>query len=386
MEKFSRYAGGAESYALALAASLIENGWDVHLYGEAWDGKPEAAVFHKIPVPKYLPAWIKMLLFALKHQKAVKNQGFDVIMGFGNTVYMNVYQSHGGVHWLSTKRKVYSEKSTIKRVIKRLLIILSPKQWMRAWIESAPFRCYPRPRIVAISHMIKSDMESYFTIDGKEIDVVYNGVDISIYNASVRQELRGPLRRKLGIKEDEVVFLFVSYDLKKKGIESLVEAVSRVKERGRHSIRLLVVGGRPYRSLERQIWKHHVGNEILFTGPVSSIAEYYANSDVFVLPTYYDACSLVLIEAMACGLPSITTTANGAAGIIADGENGYIIPHPPHTVDLTQKMWLLMDDERRQLISREALRTGQGFSATKNHQKMISILGEVAALRNGSTG
>jgi UDP-glucose:(heptosyl)LPS alpha-1,3-glucosyltransferase len=381
IEKFSRYAGGAESYAVSLATFLVENGWEVHLFGETWDGEPEEAVFHKITVPKYLSAWLKMVLFALNHKKVVKNQDYDVIMGFGNTVYMNVYQSHGGVHWLSTKRKVYSEKSKIKRVIKRLIIVLSLKQWVRAWIESAPFRLDPRPRIVAISQMIKNDMESFFRVKGTEIDVVYNGVDISRYNRNLRQNLRGPLRRQLGISEDEVVFLFISYDLKKKGIELLVDAASQLKKTGNAKFKVIVVGGLPYRALSRQIRALNIEDKILFTGPVRSTEEYYANSDVFVLPTYYDACSLVVIEAMASGLPSITTTFNGAAGIITDGKDGYIISHPPGSPDLAKKMQLLLDDEKRQQMSREALRTGRSYSEEKNHQKMIEILDEAAALK-----
>jgi UDP-glucose:(heptosyl)LPS alpha-1,3-glucosyltransferase len=381
IEKFSRYAGGAESYAVSLATFLVENGWEVHLFGETWDGEPEAAVFHKITVPKYLPAWLKMILFALSHKKAVKTRDFDVVLGFGNTLYMNVYQSHGGVHWLSTKRKSYSEKSKIKRVIKRSIIVLSLKQWVRAWIESAPFRLDPRPRIVAISQMIKNDMESFFRVKGTEIDVVYNGVDISRYNRNLRQNLRGPLRRQLGISEDEVVFLFISYDLKKKGIELLVDAASQLKKTGNAKFKVMVVGGLPYRALSRQIRALNIEDKILFTGPVRSTEEYYANSDVFVLPTYYDACSLVVIEAMASGLPSITTTSNGAAGIITDGKDGYIISHPPGSPDLAKKMQLLLDDEKRQQMSREALRTGGSCSAKKNHQEMIGILDEAAALK-----
>lgn len=381
MEKFSRYAGGAESYAVSLATSLIENGWEVHLFGETWDGEPEAAVFHKIIIPKYLPAWLKMVLFALNHKRAVKNQDFDVVMGFGNTLYMNVYQSHGGVHWLSTKRKVYSEKSKIKRAIKRLIIILSLKQWIRAWIESAPFRLDPQPKIVAISQMIKKDMESFFRVKGSEIKVIYNGVDTSRYNQNLRHELRGPLRKQRGIKEDDVVFLFISYDLKKKGIEPLVEAASQLKKMGNTDFKVMVIGGLPYRALLKQIKTLNIEDKILFTGPVRSTEEYYANSDVFVLPTYYDACSLVVIEAMACGLPSITTTSNGAAGIITDGKDGYIIPHPPGAHELAKKMQLLLNYEKRREMSREALRTGRSYSAKKNHQEMMRILGEVAALK-----
>jgi len=381
LENFSRYAGGAESYAVSLATFLIKSGWEVHFFGEAWDGEPEAAIFHKITIPKYLPAWLKLVLFALYHKRAVKKQNFDVILGFGNTLYMNVYQSHGGVHWLSTKRRIYSEKSEIKRAIKRLVVLLSLKQWTRAWIESAPFRLYPRPRIVAISQMIKKDMSSFFRVNAAEINVVYNGVDTSRYNRNLRHDHKGPLRRQLGIREDEVIFLFVSYDLKKKGIEMIVEAVSQLKQMGNTNFKVMVVGGLPYKAVSRQIKALNIEDKILFTGPVRSTEAYYANSDVFVLPTYYDACSLVVIEAMASGLPPITTTSNGASGIITDGKDGYIISHPPRSLDLAKKMQLLLNDEKRQQMSREALCTGRQYSAEKNHQEMIRILGEVAALK-----
>ena len=381
LENFSRYAGGAESYAISLATFLIKNGWEVHFFGGAWDGEPESTIFHKITIPKYLPAWLKLVLFAFYHKKEVKKQNFDVILGFGNTLYMNVYQSHGGVHWLSVKRRVYSEKSKIKRVIKRLIILLSLKQWARAWIESAPFRLYPRPRIVAISQMIKEDISSFFKVKRKDITVIYNGVDTDRYNSNLLNDHKGLLRRQLGIGENDVVFLFVAYALKKKGIETLMEAVYQLKQIGITNFKVIVAGGMPYKALSRQIRTFDIENKILFPGAVRSIETYYANSDVFVLPTYYDACSLVVMEAMASGLPTITTTANGAAGIIHDGKDGYIISHPPGSLDLAKKMQMLLDDEKRHEMSSEALCTGQQYSAEKNHQEMLRIFEEVKALK-----
>jgi UDP-glucose:(heptosyl)LPS alpha-1,3-glucosyltransferase len=106
--------------------------------------------------------------------------------------------------------------------------------------------------------------------------------------------------------------------------------------------------------------------------------EFYANSDVFVLPTYYDACSLVVIEAMAKGIPAITTIFNGASGIIADGKNGYILSHPPDPSDLTDKMRFLMDKKKRQSMSEEAFHTGQEYSAERNHREIMRVLDDVA--------
>jgi UDP-glucose:(heptosyl)LPS alpha-1,3-glucosyltransferase len=382
MEKFSRYAGGAESYAVALASTLIEKGWDVHLYGEAWDNKPGKAVFHNIHIPKFLPAWLKLLLFAWKHKKMVRQENYDVIMGFGNTIHMNIYQSHGGVHQFSTARKVYSEKNVFLRIVKRIFILLSAKYWTRAWIEAAPFRIKPRPIIIAIAHMIKDDMELFFHAKPGEIKIIYNGVDTNRYNDSLRSRFRGQLRKQWGVSENDTVFLFVSYDLKKKGIEPLVEAAASLKKAGSGAFKIIVVGGQPYRSLEKIIAKLDIKDKLVFTGRVKSVEEVYANGDVFVLPTYYDACSLVVIEAMASGLPPITTEYNGASGIIDDGVNGYVISHPPNPSELAGKMKLLMDNSWRQKMSGDASRTGQEYSTKKNHDEIISALGKAPNLNS----
>ena len=378
LEKFSRHAGGAESYAVSLATTLIENGWEVHLIGQSWDGEPKEAYFHEMHIHKFLPAWLKLFFFAFKHKKIAMKQNCDVVVGFGNTIYMNVYQSHGGVHQFSTARMVYAERNIIKRIVKRLLILLSMKQWVRAWIESAPFRMNPRPKIVAIAHMIKKDMESFFHTSPDEIEVIYNGVDTKRHNLSLRQQIRGPLRDQWRVGENDIVFLFVAYDLKKKGMEPLVEAAAKLKITGKDNFKIIVVGGSPYRSLLKFIERLDLKNHVIFAGRVKSIDDFYAASDVFVLPTYSDACSLVVIEAMASGLPSITTMVNGAAGIITDGASGYIISHPPKPSELADKMHLLMDYEKRRRMSEEAFHAAQKYSAERNHREMMRVFEEVS--------
>jgi len=377
IENFSRYAGGAESYGVELASTLVEKGWEVHFFGEKWDGEPEEAVFHEISVPGFLPSWAKILLFALKHKKMVQSKDFDVVLGFGNTIYMNVYQSHGGVHKFSTARKVYSESFAIGRFIKRIIIPLSLKYWVRHWIESAPFRLRPEPVVIAISDMIANDIEKYFSFSRDRIETVYNGVDTSKYNTGFRSSLRGPLRQKMGIKEDGVVFLFVSYDLKKKGIEPLVEASALLKESHGEGFRVVILGGEPYPSLSKRVSQLGMEKNIIFAGKSRSIEEYYANSDVLVLPTYYDACSLVVIEAMASGLPSITTIYNGASGIINEGKDGFVISHPPRAEELAEKMKLIMNIGKREEMSSNARNTGAKYSTAWNHRKMLRMFDAV---------
>jgi UDP-glucose:(heptosyl)LPS alpha-1,3-glucosyltransferase len=106
--------------------------------------------------------------------------------------------------------------------------------------------------------------------------------------------------------------------------------------------------------------------------------ECFANSDVLVLPTYYDACSLVVFEAMASGLPCITTQFNGAAGVITDGVDGFILDHPPQPEALAKKMALLLQPARRESMGRDAVTTAQQYTIQRNHQEILRILDEAA--------
>jgi len=377
IENFNPQAGGAESYAVALANRLIEKGWDVHFFGKRWDENPPQAIFHQIHIPKWLPAFLQILLFAYKHRKQVKKSLFDVVLGFGNTIHMNVYQSHGGVHAYSTYRKSFSERVWIKRKIKQLLSLLSLKNWARHWIESAPFRMNPYPKLIAISDMIKKDMVKAYRCKSENIQVIYNGVDTTRFNPQNSQPLRRSIRLQHHIDDDDIVFLFTSFSLKKKGFFPLLEAVSRLKQTADHAIKLLVVGKNPSRQIEKKVERLSAVDNVIFAGPQTDMVPYYGAADVFILPTYYDACSLVVIEAMACGLPTITTEYNGAAELIRNDVNGFVIPHPPQVQALIFAMNSLLVFKTRYQMSKEAATTAMQYSLEKNFDAMLFVFNQV---------
>lgn len=378
LENFSRYAGGAESYALSLAETFIRRGWEVHLYAQEWNGFPEQAIFHRISIPKYLPSWAQMLFFAIKHKKMVQKENFDVVVGLGNTISMNVYQSHGGVHHYSTARKCFSIRNPLLRFFKKNLIFFSVKDKVRNWIESAPFRQHPSPKIIAISQMVVDDFISCYETQAADISLIYNGIDLDKFNPRIRDKFRGDLRRELNITDDQVVFLFLSYTLRKKGILPLIEAAAVLQENHKEKFKVVVVGKKPQKSIIKKVRQYGLEDVVLFHGPTKTPEVYFANADVFVLPTYYDTCSLVTIEAMACGLPVITTVYNGASGIISSGEDGHIIGHPPSAKELVQDMTVYFSPENLQEMSAKAARKAQRYSLTANHEAVIKVCEEVA--------
>jgi len=380
IENFSVYGGGAESYAVRLARTLVHQGHEAHFFGHRWDGEPNQAIFHKIPrLPRLAPPFVRIMHFALAHRAAVARQGFDVVIGFGNTLTMNVYQSHGGVHQRSTDRKIAAVRNPAVRFLKRLGVRFTPKHYARAWIESAAFRMNPRPILVAISDMVRNDMAEHFGILADEIRLVYNGIDVAKFSAAQRDS-RSKIREELGFRSDAVLFLFMAYDLRKKGIRYLVEAAAKLRDSmGANRFGVIAVGGLPSPSLSRLVDRFDLKDTMAFVGPTQEPERYYAACDVFVLPTFYDACSLVVFEAMAAGLPAITTASNGAAGIIDQGKNGVVIRQARDVDELVAAMGRFLDRDALKAASQAARQTASRYTVEANHREMLNIFREAAA-------
>jgi UDP-glucose:(heptosyl)LPS alpha-1,3-glucosyltransferase len=378
IERFSKHAGGAEAYGVDLAGTLIDHGWQVHLFGYEWDGAPKGAIFHQIRrPPEFLPASLKILHFALSHARMIRKGDYDIVLGFGNTLEMNVYQSHGGVHHLSSTRKLRALNSSIHRNIKHLLMRVSPKYHARKWIESSAFRKDPRPVIIAISDMIKRDMIEHYKLAQDEVRVIYNGVDPGRFD--LESCSGGGLRSDLGFT-DEVLFLFMAYDFRKKGVRQFLAAAATLKERRpEKSFGLVIVGREPPREIMAQVKRLGLDNIVRFPGSTKTPEGFYKACDVFVLPTFYDACSLVVFEAMMSGLPCITTLNNGAAGVIADGLDGSVLADPWNREEFARAMEAYLDAGHLKRASSEARRKAQQYTLKKNHMEMLKVFHEVAS-------
>lgn len=384
LEKFGRFAGGAESYAVELARTLVSDGWEVHFYGHSWDGEPSGAIFHEIPrLPRWVPPSLRILDFAFRHRRMVAREHFDVILGFGNTLHMNVYQSHGGVHYLSSVRKLQAVRSPLLRFFKRLALFAAPKYYARAWIESAAFRMPQRPVIVAIADMVRQDMAEYFHVPLDTIELVYNGIDQTRFGIVSDPSRRSQVRDALGFAENDVLFLFMAYDFRKKGVAYLVEAAEKLREKvGPRGWGVVIVGRPPSPGLVRQVQSSGLNGKVVFPGSTREPEAFYQACDVFVLPTFYDACSLVVFEAMAAGLPAITTRFNGAAGIISDGVDGAVLTDPRNVLEMASAMERFMDRKLLQQASHAAREKASHYTLQHNHRAMLHILRE-AAERSG---
>jgi UDP-glucose:(heptosyl)LPS alpha-1,3-glucosyltransferase len=225
--------------------------------------------------------------------------------------------------------------------------------------------------------MIKSDIVKYHNINPQKIDVVYNGVDLQKFHPDNKNRYRNVMREKLSLGE-ELIILYISNNFRLKGLRTLVKSLGELKK-SRNDFKALIVGRGNETPYCKQAKKLGCLGNLIFLGHVGEIEKYYAASDLYVHPTFYDSCSLVTTESLASGLPVITTVFDGASGIMEDGKEGFVMKNPDDHKALAGKISLFFDDEFRQKASIAARKKAEKYPAERNCEEIIEIYNEVVA-------
>jgi UDP-glucose:(heptosyl)LPS alpha-1,3-glucosyltransferase len=367
---FSTRRGGAERYLVDLCTRMVDNGFEVHVYAEHWSEEDSRIHYHRIktiPFPKSL----RLLSFAMRASKSMENDHHDITLGVGNTLRADVLQPHGGVHWAWFWRSLRAYDQPLLWAIKFLGRVLSPKQWVSGWIEDASYKRGNFSKVIAISDMVKQDIIHWYRISEDQIDVIYNGVDIERFHPRNRQ-YREEIRKRYGMG-DEFVILFVSNNFRMKGLDYLIKALGKIKKEDHPPFKLLILGRDQKESYLRLAKKIGISKELIFAGSTEEPEKYYGAADLLVHPTFYDACSLTVLEALASGLPVITTSSNGASGLINLRELGFVITDPRDDKILAQQITFFSDPKVREKALIAARSLAEHYSFEKNWSRMRDI-------------
>ncbi len=380
LRDFSKKRGGAERYLVDLCGRMATEGYEVHVYAEHRDEEDPRMFFHSVKTISF-PRSLRLLSFAIRATKAIENGNYDITFGVGNTLKADVLQPHGGVHWAWFWRSLGAYDHPILWMTKVLGRIFSPKQWVSGWVEDAPYQGNRFRAIIAISDLVKQDMMRWYRIPEERIAVVYNGVDVERFHPRNRQ-YRGEIRGRHGIGAEELVILFVSNNFRMKGLGFLIKVLAKTKKEGPSPFKLLVLGRDrqdSYLSLAKDVG---MLEEVIFAGSTKEPEKYYGASDLLVHPTFYDACSLAVLEALASGVPVITTRYNGASGIITQGQEGFVISDPRDDRALGEKILFFLNREKLTTASIAARHLAESYSLERNWEEIRNILGKYSASRN----
>ena len=184
------------------------------------------------------------------------------------------------------------------------------------------------------------------------------------------------MRRQHGIPDSAFVLLFVGSGFERKGLRYLIEAAEMLDA----PVTLLVVGKGPAEKYRRMIKKQRV----IFCGPRKEIERYYAAADVFVFPTVYEPFGNVHLEALASGLPVITTRQSGAADILEDGKNGFVVQGPEDAGAISRRIRALMDSGLLVSMGREARKLAEEFTFARHMRETLQLYSDIMGEKQAS--
>ncbi|MCK5181808.1 MAG: glycosyltransferase family 4 protein, partial [Dehalococcoidia bacterium] len=217
----------------------------------------------------------------------------------------------------------------------------------------------------------------------ENITVIPNGVDLAVFNSTNKLLYRDPLRQKYGISRNVPILMFAGGDWERKGLRYIIEALSLIP---RPDVKLLIVGSGDEKFYGQLAELKQVNERVIFISHRSNLWEYYASCDVFVQPTIYEAFGLTIIEAMASGLPIITSRSAGAADFITDGIDGLLLNDPTDINDLAAKIKLLLSNAKlRRAMGQCAQRTVEKLSWDRVAQKTLEVYNSVLERKKRST-
>lgn len=358
--KYSLEKGGLERYTVLLSRGLLRAGHEVHVFANTWQEEP-GIVFHRVPRLR-LSSPGKNLSFAYFSKRLLSKYSFDVIHSMERIFYQDIFRASDGINPIQLLQK-YSNP------LIRKLKSIGPRRIALSYLEHKIFSDKGSRFIMTNSELVKGHIVKYYKVDPGRITVIYNGVDTSKFHPGVRERYRKEIRAACGIKKDDPALLFISNDFKRKNLQSVLEAVFLLKDK---KIRLMVVGNDNVKPHKRWVSKNGLENNVLFLGRKSIIEKYYAASDIFILPTLEDAFANVCLEAMACGVPVITTKTNGASELIVEGEHGYIL-NTREPKELAERIKALESSTKRRQLGENAANKASFYTMEKHLSKVIEL-------------
>jgi UDP-glucose:(heptosyl)LPS alpha-1,3-glucosyltransferase len=370
---FSPSRGGQERYLSRLVGALIARGHDVHVFATMCEAGLNPRInFHRVPVVRCGPS-IETLSFLRRARKMLAGGRFDVVSGMTRFYPLDVYRMGSGLHRVWMRRKA-------DRILTRLISYSRPFNWLALHLERKIFDPAHCRRIIANSELCRRQLVDLYGYPAERVTVAYNGVDHDYFHPRLRDEHRAAVLNRFGLPIDGPVAIFVSNNLKRKGLDTVIRALAIA---GGSKPSLLVAGrGRTSKYIALA---HRLGlaSRIRFAGKVGDVRPYYGASDFLVLPTRYDPFANVCLEAMACGLPVITTRDNGAAEIIEDGVDGFVVADPSDADAVARGISALSDDDARAAASAAARKKSLSFTVDRNAEETLAIYRSLREERHG---
>ena len=364
--------GGAENMAFQLCERLAAMPeFDIHVFARKWDCGPSLVTFHKVPMIHF-PRWLQPISFAGFAQRTIDNMAFDLVHSHERIFRMDLMTFHGIPHrtWIHDMR----QKS------------LSGFDLATCWAEKKGIENPALKMILPVSNLVKKELSKNYAISEDRVSVVHPGVSIKRFSCLDTQSCRDRIRARHGFSASDVVICFVGMNFEIKRLYLAIQGIAGMRRDGCFSPlpKLLIVGkgdSGPYLKMAKDFG---ISDQVVFAGITDEVEAYYLASDLFVMPSRMDTFGLVVLEAMAAGLPVVISSNVGAADLVIHGGTGFILPDNPTAQDMTASLIRLMNPELRRSMGEAARQVARNHDWDKVADKMAKIYRTLIARRKNT--
>jgi UDP-glucose:(heptosyl)LPS alpha-1,3-glucosyltransferase len=300
------------------------------------------------------PSFVRALSFALNCRRVVQQSNCDIVLSIERTIRQDICRAGGGCHreWLIQRRRY-------RAGLGGNLFWLNPLHLALLWLEKRTFSPQNTRVVIANSHRGKEEIIRHYRFPGDRIHVIHNGTDCTRFNPASGKSDTG-----------ETVLVFAGSGFERKGLEFAVRALARLPA----NVRLEVAGKGDPTPYQRLAQKLGVPSRLRFLGTAEHMEEVYARGDILVHPAIYEPFSNTCLEAMACGLPVVTSRINGASEIIRPNENGAVVEDPADIPAFAAAIGFFLDPAVRQRARNAARQTAERLPMSLNVERTLAVI------------
>lgn len=327
--------GGTGAYVYYLSNELLKNGYKIYVVTGSNQSKdihvnPQLDVsflkIPKIPIVKSfmlasnsqrkLNSLRKTANVDITHPQLPLTPNFAVPPNFGKTIVCTVHST-----WKGEAKAIQGEPYSRLNANEKFLVSFN---WFLRFFEEGMLS--RARKIIAVSHFTKWELTNYYKIPANKIQVIHNGVDINKFKPVVDKR---KVKAELGFNPDDLAIVSVGRLYARKGLFTLIDSMPSVVKRYPNA--KFIISGKGQSDEMHKLITHAeklgVKNNIIFTGyyPDKKLPRLYQAADVFAFSTFYEHHPFAVLEALATGLPVVTTTVGGIPETIESGKNGFLV-------------------------------------------------------------
>jgi len=336
--------GGAEQFASELTGRLVSStGYNFHVYANHWQNSAAPITFHHAPIISF-PKFLTTPSFAYFAERKINHDHFSLVHSHERIFAADIFTMHGIPHryWIHNIRR------------KQMNLFDSATSWVE---KNLVYRGNVK-KFVAVSSLTKEIFLKEYKIDKDRVAVINPGIDLNDYAGQNKDSVRNSIRGELGINASDPVILFASMNFEIKGLDDILFSLAKLKAQNRN-FKLIVAGKGNIAKYTKLAEQAKIASDVIFTGPVSKekLIRMYLAGDLYVMLSKFDTFGMVVLEAMAAGLPVIISSNVGAKDIVQEDKNGFVISNTSDTDYIAAKIALLLDENIRREMAAAAVKT-----------------------------